>query len=270
MMRKILWSLVIAFSALVIVGAGVLMFFVFKGEVFDKPAETPQAALEEEENEQSKGALSGKVICIDPGHGKTARKEKEPIYPGAAEKKATNVSGASGRLMTEEELNLLVGLELKSTLEERGAQVYMTRTAHECDMSNIERAEFANEKGSDLVIRIHADGSESSSLNGASMLLPSPKRENGEYLTPRVVSESRRAGELILTEVTAATGAQNRGLVERPDMTGFNWSKVPVVLLEMGFMSNPEEEAKLAGAEYRTKIVGAIADGTEKYFLTAE
>ena len=49
-------------------------------------------------------------------------------------------------------------------------------------------------------------------------------------------------------------------------MTGFNWSKVPVVLLEMGFMTNPEEDAKMETDEYREKIVSGIVNGLIKYF----
>ncbi len=210
--------------------------------------------------------FSEKIICIDPGHGKTARKEKEPVYPGATEEKACNVSGASGKIITEEELNLQVGLKLKTKMEELGAQVYITRTTHECDMSNIERAEFANRLGCDMVVRLHADGSEDKKVSGVSVLIPSQKRITEEYLTEDIVLKSKSAGEVMLQKVCEKTGAENRGVITRADMTGFNWSKVPVVLLEMGFMSNVEEEARLIEAEYQDKIISGIIDGLDIYF----
>ena len=133
-------------------------------------------------------------------------------------------------------------------------------------MSNIERAEFANKNNADIVVRIHADGSESAAVSGVSVLLPSEKRVSDGYLTKEIVQNSRRAGELILAAVCENTGAKNRGTVERPDMTGFNWSAVPVMLLEMGFISNPEEEANMATDAYQEKIVSGIVEGLEEYF----
>ena len=228
----------------------------------EKPPESEQKVPEPETH----GKFYQKIICIDPGHGKTARKEKEAIYPGASEKKAANVSGAAGKILTEEELNLQVGLKLKARLEAADATVVITRTEHECDMSNIERAEFANKNNADIVVRLHADGSESAAVSGVSVLLPSEKRVSDGYLTKEIVQNSCRAGELILAAVCKNTGAKNRGTVERPDMIGFNWSAVPVTLLEMGFISNPDEEANMATDEYQEKIVSGIIEGLEEYF----
>ena len=66
------------------------------------------------------------------------------------------------------------------------------------------------------------------------------------------------------------TGAENRGIRKRSDMTGFNWSKVPVVLLEVGFMTNEEECELLKSEEYQGKIVDGIALGITKYFQSEE
>lgn len=268
-MRKLLWGIIVLSVAAIIISVVAAVGFKKSENAVTDEVQTEEFdvdAQKNEESEQNGGVLDGKIICIDPGHGKTSRSEKEPIYPGASEKKATNVSGTSGKTMSEEALNLLAGVELRDALTGMGALVYMTREGHECDMSNVERAEFANEKNADLVIRLHADGSESASTSGVSMLLPDPKRSNGEYLTAEVVEKSRIAGELILSEVISRTDAKNRGTVTRPDMTGFNWSKVPVVLLEMGFMTNAEEEARLVDSEYRAKIIDGICAGCEKYF----
>lgn len=218
---------------------------------------------ESSENEQ-KLELSGRIILIDPGHGINSSNRKEPVAPGSSEKKNAFVSGTAGKNQTEEELNLNVGLKLKEALKEKGADVYMTRETHECDVSNVGRAQMGNDIGANLVIRLHADGSNSSSAKGISMLIPSTK-----YVTEYVYAESKVAGNLILKEVTEATGGKDRGVVERSDMTGFNWSEVPVILLEMGFMSNPEEDALLETEAYQQKIVDGIVNGTLKYFNDA-
>ncbi|WXB92865.1 N-acetylmuramoyl-L-alanine amidase [Bacillus sp. FJAT-52991] len=51
-------------------------------------------------------------------------------------------------------------------------------------------------------------------------------------------------------------------------MSGFNWSKVPVILAEIGFMTNPEEDLKLADPAYLTKLMQLIANGIEQYAAT--
>lgn len=212
-------------------------------------------------------ALSGKVICIDPGHGITSRRGKEPVHPAKSEEKATNVVGASGLIITEEALNLEVSLKLKAALEEKGAVVYITRQTHESDMSNIERAEFANERCCDISVRLHADGSENKTVSGISILVPSEKSVSEGYLTSEITEKSRRSAELILTEVCKLTGAENRGIIARADLTGFNWSAVPAVLLEIGFLSNQAEEEKLVTAKYQALIAEGIVSGLEKYFI---
>ncbi len=63
----------------------------------------------------------------------------------------------------------------------------------------------------------------------------------------------------------AATGATNRGLMVRSDMTGFNWSDVPVIIPEIGFMTNPAEDRLLATAAYQDKIVQGLTKGILAY-----
>ena len=55
----------------------------------------------------------------------------------------------------------------------------------------------------------------------------------------------------------------DRGVVERDDMTGFNWSKVPVILVEMGFLSNRSEDQMLSTGAYQDKLAKGLADGIE-------
>lgn len=190
-------------------------------------------------------------VCIDAGHGITNRKEKEAVSPSSSELKAANVSGAAG----EEPLNLEIAKKLKTILETSSIKVDMTRTENKCDKTNIERAKQAN--ASDYSIRIHCDGNNNTSANGISVLVPEKSYFDGKNF----VSKSRSLGETVLKHVTAASGAKNNGISVRGDLTGFNWSEVPCILVECGFVSNPYEFAKLQTESYQQKIAQGIADG---------
>lgn len=217
---------------------------------------------QEETVKTEKSTLSGKIIVVDPGHGINSYVKQEPIAPGSSQMKAAFVSGTAGKNQTEEQLNLVVGLKLKTALEAKGAVVHMTRTTHECDVSNVDRATMANELGADIAVRVHADGSNNSSVHGVSVLVPG----NTYIKDSNLISSSRSAGELVLGAFVEETGAANRGISVRNDMTGFNWSSVPVILVEMGFMSNPEEDRLMETEEYQSKMVNGIVKGLENYF----
>lgn len=214
----------------------------------------------EAEAQPEAGALSGKRICIDPGHCVTNEKQREQVSPKSSETKNVFGGGTSGRNQTEEKLNLTVGLLLRDALEAEGAEVIMTREVSEIAINNIERAQIGN--SADCCIRIHADGVDDSSVHGVSVLVPS-----GELLgTPEIIASSAELGQLMVDCVAAQTGAKNRGVVKRSDLVGFNWSEVPVVLIEMGFMTNPEEDTKLETAEYQQKIVQGIVESLKAWY----
>ena len=209
------------------------------------------------------GALQGFTICLDPGHGITSASRQEAVSPKSSETKPAYVSGASGNAQTEEELNLAVAEKLRDKLEASGATVIMTRTTHEAEVSNIERAEMANDAGADLCVRIHADGSENKSIHGISVLVPA-----GSLLgTPSIIEPSRAAAESVHDALIDVTAAEDHGIVERTDMTGFNWSQVPVILVEMGFLSNDEEDVKMATDEYREALAEGMYRGIRDWLL---
>lgn len=221
----------------------------------------PETQQQQLEPEPEPLPLEGKVVCLDAGHGITSASKSEAVSPLSEETKPAYVSGASGEYQTEEELNLAVAKLVRTRLEKRGATVVMTRETHEAAVSNIERAQIANAAGADLCIRIHADGAEGSSAHGISTLIPA-----GSLLgSPEIAEPSREAAACIQEALVEATGAQDRGLVERSDLTGFNWSEVPVVLVEMGFLSNPEEDKKLSTEKYRKRVADGIADGAQEW-----
>jgi N-acetylmuramoyl-L-alanine amidase len=145
---------------------------------------------------------------------------------------------------------------LRDALVARGVEVIMIRTTQKVDISNAQRARIANAAHADLFIRLHCDGSTKHAITGVLTLVPAKNK-----WTAGIVTASARAGRDLQSAVLAATHAKNRGIVKRGDLTGFNWSKVPVALVEMGMMSNPAEDRALASPAYQTKLATGIADG---------
>lgn len=204
------------------------------------------------------------VIAIDPGHQRKGDSSTEAIGPGSKTKKAKVASGTSGvaSKVPEYKLTLAVSLKLREELWNRGYEVVMTRDKNDVNISNKERALLANESGADICIRIHADGSTNQSVSGASVLYPSSKN-------PYVSNLSKASKELakeVITSYCKATQAKNRGMVARDDLTGTNWSTIPVIVLEIGFMSNPTEDKKMQTKAYQDKIVDGICNGIDAYF----
>ncbi len=213
------------------------------------------------------GALDGIKICIDPGHGIFDEGYKEPIAPGATETKAAFVSGTTGAYQTEEQFNLKLAYLLKPMLEAEGAAVYMTRTTEKAELSNVGRAEYANSLGCDMVVRIHADGSSDPTASGISVLIPGA---NQYFDDVGIIEASSEAGQYVLDSLVDITGSQNRGLIARNDLTGFNWTKVPCILVECGFMSNPEDDMRLADESYRILLAEGITNGLCEYYMTVQ
>lgn len=206
---------------------------------------------------------SGSVVVIDPGHQRRGNTAQEPIGPGSSQTKAKVSSGTSGVAtgVPESELTLAVGLKLRDVLQSQGVTVVMTRTSQDVDISNVQRAQIANQAHADLFIRIHADGSDSSATRGIHVLYP----VSIKGWTDDIAAPSAQAARLAQSALVAATGAKDRGLDARDDMTGFNWSDVPVILPEIGFMTNPEEDRLLSDPSYQAKIAQALADAAVRF-----
>jgi N-acetylmuramoyl-L-alanine amidase len=205
------------------------------------------------------------VVVIDAGHQSVKNTKKEPIGPGSKLRKAAVATGARGKYthIPEYRINLLVALKLQNALESKGITVVMVRTKNKVNITNSERAEIANAASADLFIRLHCDSSKDSGIHGISVLSPTKNK-----WTSSIVNSSLIASKFIDREVIAATGARNRGIVKRSDLTGFNWSKVPTTLVEMGFMSNRGEDKLLASDAYQNKLAAGLAAGTMAYLLS--
>jgi N-acetylmuramoyl-L-alanine amidase len=204
------------------------------------------------------------VIVVDPGHDLRANSDTEPIGPGSSTLKIKDGGGTHGVVsgLTEAELNLRVGLRLRAMLERAGVRVVMTRTKTAgTSMGNIARAGIANRARAKLFLRIHADGLADRSARGTHTLYPALRRG----WTDDVYPASKRAARTVQSELVRALGFPDRGLNERSDFTGFNWSNVPVILVEMGFMTNPTDDRLLATAAYQRRAALGLCRGALRF-----
>jgi glucan-binding YG repeat protein/N-acetylmuramoyl-L-alanine amidase len=209
----------------------------------------------------------GKIIAIDAGHQRTGNSEKEPVGPGSSTMKAKVASGTSGKWsgLKEYELTLQVSLQLQAELQTRGYQVYMIRTTHDVNISNAERAKNAANAGADILVRIHANGDDNSSVSGALTMAPS---NSNPYLSGSLVASSQKLSTNVVNSLCASAGAKNRGVMTTDTMSGINWSTIPVTIVEMGFMTNQTEDLNMANAGYQSKMVQGIANGIDQYYAS--
>ena len=206
------------------------------------------------------------TVCIDPGHQGSwvDMSEKEPSAPGSSEMKAKATTGTQGSYSgkAEYELNLEISLLLRDELEKRGYRVVLTREDNDTAISNAERALLAYEEGGDIYVRIHANGSEDPSVSGALAMVPSPANP---YVGD-LAEDSYLLGESILNAYCEKASFSSLGVQYYDNMTGINWSKLPVMILEMGFMTNQSDDLRMADASVQKLMAEGIADGIDAYF----
>ncbi len=236
----------------------------------DKDKDIPISEIEGVESENG-GILyrsphgNGKLVCIDPGHQTKGNYKEEPVAPGSSETKPKVSSGTSGvsTKLPEYKLNLTVSMQLKDELLSRGYDVVMTRIINDVDITNIERAMVANNNNADVFIRVHANSDDRSSTKG--ILTISPTSSN-RYVSG-IYNECYLLSQCVLNCMENSTGSTG-GIIWKTDtMSGINWSEVPVTIVEMGYMSNPDEDRKLSDPDYQKKLVKGMADGIDDFFV---
>lgn len=206
------------------------------------------------------------TVVIDPGHQDCSfPDEEEPVGPGSAERKHKYSKGDAGVVTgtTEASLCLDVAFLLKKELENRGYTAILTRTDNYTLMSSKERADVVTKNGGDVYIRIHGNYDDKSEKTaGAECIVPTPENAYIGYM----YKDCLELGQLILNSYCVETGLVNRGCLQRDNLVGSNWSPVPVALIELGYLSNEEEDSWMSGQEHQEKMARGIAEGIEKYF----
>ena len=229
------------------------------GTVYEIEPETETEAPETE-------YVNGYAVCLDPGHQGSwvDMSAVEPNAPGSGEMKTKSTTGTQGSFtgVPEYELNLNVSLGLREELENRGYRVVMTRENNDTAISNSERATLAYTSGCDVYVRIHANGSDDPSVRGALAMTMSP---SNAYVG-NLYDQSYRLAESILNNYCSKAGFDNLGIQYYDNMTGINWSKIPVMILEMGFMTNESDDTRMEDPGVQELMVSGIADGIDVYF----
>ena len=203
------------------------------------------------------------VVVIDPGHQGRADNRQEPIGPGSTTSKPSVASGTEGVVTHNPEnvINLAVSLMLRDILVTRpDLRIVMIRTTPNVDIPNSERAKIAAREHADLFIRVHCDGVNDPKVHGLLTMVPAENK-----WTKPIFAASAKAGRLVQDATLAATGAKDRGILKVGNMSGFNWSTVPSVIVEMGVMTNVADDHKLADPAYQRKLAAGMARGVVEY-----
>jgi len=194
-------------------------------------------------------SVANKVIVIDPGHG--------GIDPGS--------KGANG--VIEEDLTLEVSRKLATVLGQAGAIVFMTRES-DMDLSNADggslitrkrqdlsrRVALANEHKADAFISMHVNSFKSGPKEHGAQTFYQPGSEEGQKLATSIQSE--------LVRLLRNTGRQAKAV----DYYTTRNAKMPAVIVEIGFISNPKEEKLMCDVDYQGKLAYVIYSGMVKYF----
>lgn len=205
-----------------------------------------------------------KKIVIDAGNQASLNAATEPIGPNSEETKICATVGKTGTAtgIKEYELNSIYATKLKAELENRGYEVILTRENEQTNMSNKERAEFANLQNAGIFIRISMNYSVNTELSGAmAVCMTSDTPYNSQ-----VYEDSYKLSTRLLQGVTETTGATNSGIFETDQMTMVNWSQIPVTVIKPGYLSNERDEQNLQSEDYINSVVDGIANGVDYYY----
>ena len=192
-----------------------------------------------------------KIVYLDAGHG-----GYDP--------------GASYFGISEKSLTLAIQSRVKAKLEAEGYQVVTTRT-NDSFVDLTDRSRAANASESDIFVSIHINAAGSSDVQGIETYYYQPYAEypsriNATYhANPTRLSMSDTLANAIQSSLINPTGAQNQG-VKRRTFAVLRETTAPAVLLELGFLSNPQEAARLTTSAYQETLANAIVAGIKRYY----
>lgn len=174
------------------------------------------------------------TVVIDPGHGG----------------RDVGTIGASGRY--EKDFTLSLARRVLERLEhEPGIQAVMTRTDDSfISQQSLYRPAYANALNADVLISLHGNSYSDPSVSGTETLY---------YHT-----HSRHLAQLMQQHVTAATGFRNRG-IKRKDLFVLREARMPAVLIEVGYMTNPEDESLMWSDVFQRRVAAAIVEAIREY-----
>lgn len=189
------------------------------------------------------------TIVIDPGHG--------GVDPGKI----------SARETLEKNINLAISLNLKDLLEKEGYKVVMTREADKelCygkyskteDLGN--RVDIINDSEPLCVISIHQNSYSDSSVHGAQVFY------RGKNPGSQASSQSKLLAEAIQNELNISPIGNNRAPKSNSDYYLFTHTDVPIVIVECGFLSNPQDEQMLMDDNFQLEMAKVILKATQLY-----
>lgn len=202
--------------------------------------------------------LAGYRICIDPGHQARLDDRHEPVAPGSTEVKARVAGGAQGvkTYRRESAVNLEIALLMRDALEAMGAQVLLVREAEDVRISNVQRAQMANQFQADVYLRLHCNASGNPAKRGIRVYAP----ERSARLYYGVEKPQMLAwAQALADSIRQATGAPSGTGFASNTYSGSNWAMMPTFLVEMGYMTNEKDDLLLATEAYRQGIIQGVA-----------
>lgn len=183
---------------------------------------------------------SDRIIVIDPGHG-----GKDP--------------GAVQNGVNEKDVNLAVSHKINEGLKNKGYTTIMTRE-DDVFIELKERANIANRNMADLFISIHSNSNPNANVSGIQVLYHSKDKTNVKK------EETYNLANIIMEEIVKGTGAENKGLLAREKTVVIRDTNMPSVLIELGFLTNPNEAQLLNDEVYQELLAESIIRGIERYF----
>ena len=197
-----------------------------------------------------------KVIFLDPGHG---GRDSGAFYYNIAEK----------------DLNMQIYKKLRKELEGLGYTVLTSRESDVYVDFVTERSKMVNKTNSDMFISIHFNATSSSASNISGIQTYSyeqnpdyPSKINSQWHNhPDRISESNRLAAAIHSSLLAETGAKNAGLLHG-SFAVLRETNKPAVLLELGYMSNFDENQRIRNDAYQNKLVKGIVKGIQQYYAS--